>query len=78
MCAALRSLDHAQRLRGRPDVVPADLYIIALMAAWHPLLWCCCGGGWGAVLGACCAEALAIVVCPRGFDQQQTLLQQRA
>ncbi|PRW59135.1 dnaJ-like protein dnj-5-like [Chlorella sorokiniana] len=50
-CAALRSLDHAQRLRGRPDVVPSDMYIIALMAAWHPLLWCCCGGGWGAVLG---------------------------
>ncbi|PSC75844.1 dnaJ-like protein dnj-5 isoform X3 [Micractinium conductrix] len=50
-CAALRTLDHAQRATGRPDVVPQDAYVVGLIAAWHPLLWWCCGGRWGALLG---------------------------
>lgn len=50
-CAALRTVDHAQQARGRPDLVPADVYVVGLIVAWHPLLWWACGGRWGAVLG---------------------------
>lgn len=54
-CAALSAVDHAQQLLGRRAAIPPDVYIIGLMGAWHPVLWRCCGGGWGSVLG----EALA-------------------
>jgi hypothetical protein len=35
------------------DVAPGvkDMYGAILLAAWHPLLWWACGGGWGAMLG---------------------------
>lgn len=56
-CAALRTADHAQQARGRPDLVPSDVYVVGLIVAWHPLLWWACGGRWGAVLG----ERLAAV-----------------
>jgi len=55
-CAALRSADHAQQARGRPDIVPSDAYVVVLIAAWHPLLWWACGGRWGAVLGGWVCE----------------------
>lgn len=50
-CAALAAVDQVQQLRGRPSSVPTDAFILLLMGAWHPVLWRCCGGGWGAVLG---------------------------
>lgn len=61
---ALRSADHLQQLRGRPDVVPPFFFYALIASAWQPLLWWCCGGRWGAVLGEhaqrrrgqCCSE----------------------
>lgn len=50
-CGVVSAADYAQQQRGTPAVVPAGVFALGLMAAWHPLLWCACGGGWGAVLG---------------------------
>lgn len=58
-CAVLRTADHVQKARGRPDLVPSHVYVAGLIVAWHPLLWWACGGRWGAVLGTL-GEALPI------------------